>query len=110
VAGAIIRKPWFDARPVHVRFVVDKGYCDRVFSEYFRFLLSVSFHKCYELTYTSGLHLSEGNSGVVRRSYKRSSSFSNIREHRTGKYRTVILVKGLVIIIIIIIGATRFSE
>jgi len=69
-----------------VRFVVDKVCCDRDFFEYFRFLLSASFHKCSELTYIFWLHLSEGNDGVVLRSLKRSNAFPNIRENRPEKY------------------------
>jgi len=34
----------FKPRPVHVGFMVDKGYWDRIFSKHFSFLLSVSFH------------------------------------------------------------------
>lgn len=96
VASLLIRKTGFDARTVHVRFEVDKRCCDRVFSEYFHFLLSASFHKCSELTYNFGLHLSEGNAGVVLRSLKRSIAFPNIRENNSVKYyHTAFIVKVL---------------
>ena len=59
VASLLTLKTGFDARPVHVRLVADKGYCNQAFTEYFRFFLSASFHKCSELTFISDLHLSQ---------------------------------------------------
>jgi hypothetical protein len=39
------RRPGFDPRPDHVRFVADKAATDGVFSAYFRFALPVSFQQ-----------------------------------------------------------------
>ena len=41
VASTTLRRPWFNPRPVHVRFVVD-----RRFSEFFGCPQSVSFYHC----------------------------------------------------------------
>ena len=43
VTGLPLRRPWFDARPAYVRFVVAMWHWDRHFSQYLSCTLSVSF-------------------------------------------------------------------
>jgi len=42
-----LRGPMFNSKPVHVRFVVDKGEQRQVFLRVLQFPLSVSFHQCF---------------------------------------------------------------
>jgi len=63
VAGPSTGTSRFDFRLVHVRYVVDKWGWDKFFSEYFRFLLSVSFHLCSMLIFIDMLLLREGQTG-----------------------------------------------
>jgi hypothetical protein len=48
VTGSILspQKPGFNLRTVHVGFVVDNVAVERFLSEFFDFLLFLSFHQC----------------------------------------------------------------
>jgi len=59
VPGFSPRRPGFDPRSVHIRFVVDKVAVGQVFCEYFGLSLSVYFQLCSILIRTLLLLLSE---------------------------------------------------
>ena len=53
----------FDPRPVHVRFVMEQWHCDKFFSVYFHFPLSLPFHQRSVLIFICMLLLPEEQTG-----------------------------------------------
>jgi hypothetical protein len=75
VAGISSRRPDFDPRSVHVRFVVDKVALGQVFFRVLRFFPCVSFHQCSILTIYTLLLL--GQTGEAWKASKKQCSFGN---------------------------------
>ena len=78
IAGLSPPQRGFDARSVHVRFVVDEGGTGTGFSpEYFDIILSVSPHAYAILISIYVLHLPEGPTGEAWEPSKKQCSFGN---------------------------------
>jgi len=56
VASLFTTEGLFNMRPIHVGFVVDKVGMGQVISEYFGFLLSISFHQCLTFIHSASYH------------------------------------------------------
>jgi hypothetical protein len=67
VAGFPHRRPGFEPRSVHVRFVVDKVALEQVFSEYFGFPCQFSFQR---LLHNHHLSSGAGTIGQLVASYQ----------------------------------------
>ena len=63
--NVLSRRPGFDPRPVHVRFVLSRVALWQVFLPVLRFSLSVSFHQCSTFTFIYMLLLSEEQTGAA---------------------------------------------
>lgn len=70
ITGILPRRTGLDASSSRVRFAVAKLAMGQSFSEYFRFLLSVSFHQCFLLIFIYTLPLPERQMGEAKESSK----------------------------------------
>jgi len=50
-SGLSVLRPWFDFRPVCMQFVMAEVTFELLFSEYFAFPVTVSFHQCSILVF-----------------------------------------------------------
>jgi hypothetical protein len=73
------RRPRFDLRSVHVRFVVDKVTWDRFLCQYFDFPPSLSFHQCSTLTFICMLLLPKGQTAEAWEP-SQSNALSDVEE------------------------------
>ena len=76
IAGLSTQRPGLDARSVHVRFMVDKVALWKVYSEYFRFSLSISFHQ-FSIRFFFKFLLLEGRKGEAWKTSSKQSYFGN---------------------------------
>ena len=70
IAGLLPRRTGLDASSFRVRFVVAKLAMGQSFSEYFRFLLTVSFRQCFPLIFIYTLPLPERQMGEAKETSK----------------------------------------